>query len=443
MKSSRSTKRKRTTKSTGRKTFVIDTSVLLYDKEAIKSFPGNDMIIPMIVLDELDRNKERPGIVGENARSVNRFLDSLRKIGKLHDGVTLENGQTIRVESWDGASPGGLEQTSDNKILGLAMNAKTRFSDVIVVTKDINLRVKCDALNLQAEDYYKDNIKDIPRSGVAREILVDDAVVDCLHSRKRMLSTTVYESVNEKSECLILKSNVNPSKSVLALAVGDDIKLVTSQLNGTVQTKTKNKEQAFALSMMTDDAIQLVMLTGIAGSGKTFLALSVAMSALLDKKYKRIIITRPIQPVGKDIGFLPGDIDEKMNPWIRPITDNFRECFGDSNTNYFEMMKERGQIEIAPLSHIRGRTFNDSFIIVDEAQNASVHELKTVITRVGQKSKIVLLGDIEQVDTPHLDMLSNGLSITIDRFKDQVIAGHVTLPKSERSDLAAIASAIM
>ena len=203
----------------------------------------------------------------------------------------------------------------------------------------------------------------------------------------------------------------------------------------------RNKEQRFALHLLLDNTIQLVSLTGIAGSGKTFLTLVAAMTALNEKKYKRIVITRSIQPVGRDLGYLPGDLSEKMFPWLAPIMDNFRHAFKD--LTYFEMMQQTGEIEVAPLSYIRGRTFNDAFVIVDEAQNASIHELKTIITRIGRDSKIVLLGDTDQVDTPYIDSYSNGLTVIVEKFKKQLLAGHIRLEKGQRSNIATIASTIL
>ena len=437
-------KKKKTKVTQTRKTFVLDTSVLLYDKDSIKSFPDNDVIIPMIVLDELDRHKEKQGITGENARHINRFLDGLRKLGHLHLGVTLkENDQTIKVQSGEWPLPSGLDNSADNRIIALAVGMHKELGNVIVVTKDINFRVKCDSLGLEAEDYYKDNVKVDSIENEIDEIFVDDSVINNLYRDGSVKSEEVFGSFTDKCQPIILRTNnVGSSKSALGIAVRGQVRLVKPALHEMLQIKGKNKEQSIALQMLLDPDISLVTLTGIAGSGKTFLTLMAGLSGIYTKKFKRIVITRPIQSVGKDMGFLPGDIDDKMLPWIKPIVDNFREGVG-GDSDYFDMMKKNGQIEIAPLSFIRGRTFNDSFIIVDEAQNATIHELKTIITRAGQGSKIVLLGDVGQVDTPYLDTFSNGLSITVDRFKDQPMSGHIMLPKSERSELAAVASTIL
>ena len=205
----------------------------------------------------------------------------------------------------------------------------------------------------------------------------------------------------------------------------------------------RNREQLFALNMLTREDLPLVTILGRAGSGKTFLTLMAGLELMNQGKFDRIVITRNIQPVGKDIGFLPGDIDEKMLPWLAPIMDNFRQGLKDNDLTYFHMMRQKGQIEIAPLSFMRGRTFNNTFMILDEAQNATIHELKTVITRVGEGSKLVLLGDIEQIDTPYIDYFSNGLTVVVEKIKKEKLAGHITLKRGERSELATLASTII
>ena len=207
--------------------------------------------------------------------------------------------------------------------------------------------------------------------------------------------------------------------------------------------EAKNKEQAFAVEALLRDDIPMVTLTGLAGSGKTYVTLMAGLDGVQRGQYKRIVISRSLQPVGKDLGFLPGDMDDKMQPWLAPILDNFRTMLADKDYTYFQMMRDRGELEVAPLAYIRGRTFNDSFIIVDEAQNATIHELKTLITRVGKGSKIILLGDTDQIDTPYINKRSNGLSIVVHKFKDEIGAAHIKLRKGQRSDIASRASAIL
>ncbi len=430
-----------------RKVFILDTSVLLYDKTAIHSFPGNDVVIPLVVLDELDRFKEKSGILGEYARYVNRYLDDLRQSGCLHEGVEIENNQTIRVEINHCKNvPESLDpKAGDNRIIAVANSLQKELDKkVTVITKDINFRVKCDALQIPSEDYYKDRIvsnQSQVYTGQREIFLSEDLVSDFFNdgslSRSRLedLDSPLFEN-----QFVVGKSS-SGSASFLGSVKGDKIVPLRCNLWESIDVKPRNKEQKFALDLLTRDDIDLVTMTGIAGSGKTFLTLMAGLSGLNTKKYDRIVFTRSMQSVGREIGFLPGSIKEKMDPWISPVYDNFRHAFKD--VTYFECMRDKGQIEVAPLSFIRGRTFSNSFIIVDESQNSTIHELKTVITRVGENSKIVLLGDIEQIDTPYIDSLSNGLTIITEKFKDSEVTGHISLLKGERSRLATLASRVI
>lgn len=427
-----------------RNIFIIDTSVLLYDMQSIHSFSNSDLIIPLVVLDELDRFKDKPGLLGESARYVNRFLDDLRSRGNLHDGILLDhNQQNIRVElNNTDQVPGDLDPLAgDNKIISVALTLmeKNKNKKVTVVTKDINFRVKCDALQIGAEDYYKDHIihdREQIYSGI-KEIELSQEKIDEFFTNN-MLPCSQLDIELHPNQFIVGKSKTS---SLLGIRRGDFIKPIRHEVNSMIGINPKNKEQKFALSLLVNKRIQMVTLSGLAGSGKTFLALMAALSGLYDETYERIIITRSIQPVGREMGFLPGDLDDKMQPWLSPIIDNFR--FGFKDLTYFEMMRQKGQIEIAPLAFMRGRTFNNSYIIVDEAQNATIHELKTIITRVGDGSKIVLLGDIGQIDTPYIDSLSNGLTVIVEKLKNSNLTGHVSLRKGERSDLATLASKVL
>ena len=436
-----------------RKIFIIDTSVLLYDKCSIHSFPENDVVIPLVVLDELDRFKDKKGIVGENARYVNRYLDDLRRLGNLHEGVSVENDQNIRVEINLGPIPDGLNPAwADNRIISCAirLSGENEKSKVVVITKDINFRVKCDALGIKSEDYYKDRIS--TNSDGLYKGYKDIIIPSSTFINKSYESGTVeikdleeYGYFNDlnQNEFVCLK---NESQSFLGIVKNDKIeKILQPEHLGLdfVGVKPKNREQLYALNLLVKDNIPLVSITGIAGSGKTYLTIMAGLEGIQTGRYDRIVITRNIQPVGRDIGFLPGDADEKMWPWISPIIDNFRQGLRDDDLTYFKGLKSKGKIEIAPLSFMRGRTFSNTFMILDEAQNATIHELKTVITRIGENSKLVLLGDIEQIDTPYIDALSNGLTIVSEKFKSEKLAGHVTLKKGERSKLSALASKII
>jgi PhoH-like ATPase len=436
-----------------RKTFIIDTSVLLYDSHSIHSFPRNDVVIPLVVLDELDRFKDKKGLIGENARYVNRYLDELRKKGNLHSGIEIDDiDQTIKVElgGFDKVPVGLDPDSADNKIISCVMQYAGN-QDVIMVTKDINFRVKCDSLGIESEDYYKDRVvqhQDEFYRGYADIIIDDPLIIDNLYDGEHLDRdlSHIIDKLGRKpyqNEYLCLKFN---QKSFLGTyASGKITKVFTDKEmdDGFVGIRAKNREQLFALNALNNSTIPLVSITGLAGSGKTFITLMAAISGLNQKKYERIVITRNIQPVGKDLGYLPGDLEDKMMPWIAPIMDNFRHGFKDKDLTYFGAMCEKGLIEVAPLSYIRGRTFNNTFLIMDEAQNATIHELKTVITRMGVGSKIALLGDVDQIDTPYIDALSNGLTIIAEKFKNEKVAAHVQLKKGERSYLSSIAAKII
>jgi PhoH-like ATPase len=442
-----------------RKLFVIDTNVLLYDKHSIHSFPGNDVIIPIIVLDELDRFKEKSGVVGESARYVNRYLDELRDKGDLHVGILIEEiDQTIKVElGGEEKIPKFLDSnSSDNKIISCALSIQNSNLDkkLVVVTKDINFRVKCDALGLSAEDYYRDKVLDSDDQMYKGylDIEVDSKdIIDKLYSSELSEDEEKYlcEDINDyidrdfyENEFLCITHDSNSFLGIYSQ--GKIVRLRNEKdFKSSMSVTSKNREQLFAMNALMDDNIDLVTITGLAGSGKTFITLMAAMAGMSAGKYDRIVITRNVQPVGKDIGFLPGDLNDKMLPWMSPIMDNFRHAFKDKDLGYFEMMLKKGTLEIAPLSYMRGRTFSDTFLIFDEAQNATIHEIKTVVTRIGENSKIVLLGDTDQIDTPYIDSLSNGLTIIAEKFKNEHVAAHVKLKKGERSYLSAIAAKII
>jgi len=434
-----------------KKLFIIDTSVLLYDRSCIENLKGNDIVIPLIVLEELDKFKAREGILGENSRYFNRFLDDLRKKGSLHKGIYIEEiNALIRIETnncWLGLE--NLDSKSnDNLIIATAnylRKSSNDYEDIIVITKDINLRVKCDAINIAANDYYADYeflINKNTYPGI-NQIEVESNIIDDIYNNKyiALYKVPALTEVHE-NECIVLKSK-EESSSALTIKKFNSLVLASTKQDIFKKTKieAKNKEQIFALNLLLDERISLMTMTGVPGSGKTYLALMTALSEIEKENKKRIIFTRPIQTVGKDIGFLPGSLSEKMAPWLSPIVDNFRNQFGDMS--YFNLMMEKGTIDVAPLSYIRGRSFNDAIIIVDEAQNATVHELKTIITRTGKNSKILLLGDIEQVDLPYVNKFSNGLTIVTEKLKNEKLVGHVHFEKGYRSDLANAAAKLL
>jgi PhoH-like ATPase len=410
------------------------------------AFTDNEVIIPLVVIEELDTFKDSENEKGRNARHVTRTLDSYRELGNLNKGIRLPNGGLLRVElnCVENVPPQLDQQKVDNRIIGVALGLAARNTDkqVVLVSKDINMRVKCDSLGVESQDYQKDRMVDTADelfSGFA-EILVSDEDIDTFHDGQPL---TIEEALYP-NQFILLKSAVNKKKTALAkyVAKKTPLKRVLEQKD-IWGINARNKEQTFALNLLMDTSINLVSLIGLAGSGKTLLSIAAALEQTVENEtYKRIIVSRPVQPMGKDLGYLPGSIDEKMAPWIAPLNDNLEFLF-EGNLKTLEMFKESGIIQVEAITYIRGRSIPNSFIIIDEAQNLSIHELKTIITRAGEGSKIVLTGDIEQIDSPYLDSVSNGLSVAVEKFKEYGIAGHITLRAGVRSELATLAAKIL
>ncbi|MFA5048779.1 MAG: PhoH family protein [Patescibacteria group bacterium] len=428
------------------KTFLLDTNVLLYDPASLKVFSDNEVVIPLPVLDELDGTKSRLDEVGRNARLVIRMLDDLRKSGSLSEGVKL-NESIIRVElNHCGNLPSSLAVDKvDNRIISSALGLKQEGKQVIVVSKDINLRVKCDALGLEAQDYAKGKIADhvsLIFTGV--EVLsVPSTTIDKLYS-DGFIETDLEAHPNQ---FFYLKSDekenhVGISRFIKGKGNYKNKLVPLKKLREIMNITPRNLEQKMAMDLLLDPNIKLVTLIGKAGSGKTLMAVAAALHHVLTdcKTYDRVLISRPIQPMGRDLGFLPGDIDEKLKPWMQPIYDNLELVLGSEyrNSSMYE-----GLIQVEPLTYIRGRSIPKSYIILDEAQNLSSQEIKTIITRVGEHTKIVITGDIEQIDNPYVDFADNGLTHVVEKFKEHEIAGHITLTKGERSELATLASEIL
>lgn len=443
-----------------RKTFILDTSVLLYDAQAIHAFAGNDIVLPLVVLEELDKFKERQGLIGQNARYVNRFLDEMRSVPVDDEGWRTIEEHDIRyrfelsVEIHECVPEGFDIGYNDNIIIGCALHLGKTSEQVYIITKDINLRVKCDAVGVHVEDYLKDRVEeDVDTLCGWKQVELDSGQFADFYDTGKL---QVEEELKE-NQFVIGKSPTN--QSLLGIHKSGFVRQMKRKMEGLISVEPRNAEQSFAIEALLDPNIPLVCLTGLAGSGKTFLALMAALSKLRSGRtpggstvglampeemkvgYERLVISRTLQPVGRDLGYLPGSMEEKMQPWLMPILDNVRHAFKD--TSYFQMMIEKGDIEIAPIPYIRGRTFANSILIVDEAQNATIHELKTIITRMGTNSKIVLLGDVDQIDTPYIDRQSSGLSIVIDKFQNSSLCAHVNLSKGQRSDLATTASNIL
>ncbi len=433
-----------------KKTYVLDTSVYLTDSNCVNSFGNNDILIPLKVLEEIDKHKKRQDSVGSQARSIIRKLDALRDKGSLSKGVRIDKGfGIIRVSSYNPLClPDDLDlEDSDNQIIATALSEQEeapKSRKVVVVSRDINMRVKCDALGLLTEDYQAEQVvenSDGLYTGRA-ELLVDEQEVDKFYAGE-----DIYVDISEHLLCpnqfVMLISNSNDKKTALARFVdyNTPLKKIVKSNQSFWNTNPRNKEQQFAFDLLMDSKIPVVSLVGKAGSGKTLLALAAGLEQTFgsNSTYRKIVVTKPVEPVGKDIGFLPGSMEEKMMPWLAPIQDNLQFLMGDDKAT-LEMYMDKGQIEVEAMTFIRGRSISNAFIVIDEVQNMTQHEIKTVLTRVGEGTKIVLTGDIEQIDNVYIDATNNGLSYVVERLKEEPITGHVTLLKGERSKVATIAA---
>jgi PhoH-like ATPase len=440
-----------------KKNFVLDTNVLLYDPQALYRFEDNNIIIPIPVIEEIDRFKKDLNEIGRNARYISRQLDELRGKGKLSNGVKLESGGILKVMLYDKTHkdllpPELISDKADNLIISVAMALaeKDRECHTIFVTKDTNLRIKADALGLAAQDYISTHIDISESYSGYKQVQVSGDKISELYKK---LSTPVGDVKLFPNQCVELVNSSNPSNTALAryhkkTNTYNCLKIPKDPIWGIT---ARNREQTFALDLLLDDKLKLVTLTGVAGTGKTLLAIAAGLQKSTDESiYKKLLVSRPIFPMGKDIGFLPGDIQDKLKPWMQPIFDNIELLFQgysvdhkkESTKGYHELIK-LGMLELEPLTYIRGRSIPKQFMIVDESQNLTPHEIKTIITRAGNNTKIVLTGDPYQIDNPYIDASSNGLLYVVERFKDDAIAGHINLVKGERSELAEKAAKLL
>jgi len=433
------------------KTLVLDTNVFLTEAQSLFSFGDSNIAIPTIVLDEIDKHKHRQDTAGFNARSMNRILDSFRAHGSLMSGVPLGEGKgKVFVAQYDPRYlPAGMEaEDSDNKIMAVALRLKLAGHDIVVISRDLNMRVKCDSFGIACEDYQPQQIiksTDKLFDG-AMTLSVSADLIDRFYEDQEILLPD-QEEMLYPNQYLILTAEGDSKKSALCRFVNysTPIKKVNSYKD-IWGLSANNTEQKYAMDLLFDPSVQVVSLTGQAGTGKTLLAAACGLEQVLHTPksqggYDKLIITRPVQPLGRDIGFLPGTIEEKMMPWIAPLRDNLEYLFGDKTA--LDMQMEQGTIEIEAMTYIRGRSISNAFMIVDEAQNLTAHELKTIITRVGHGTKLVLTGDIQQIDNSYVDSISNGLTYAVEKFKGYDISGHITLYKGERSKLATLAAEIL
>jgi len=442
------------------KTYILDTSVLLHRAESLFSFGDNQVVLPIVVLDEIDKFKRGTTELNRAARVVIKSLDQIRERGDLDKGVLLENGGTlvININDRDATKllPPGFEPSNDNRILATALAVqKRREGPVILVSKDINMRVKAQALGLMAEDYRYDQIVDIDEMFTGHRDLVvpEDVIADLYRDRSVPLDRAGELSRPLAPNEFVMLTGGAPS-SPTALTRFNQEAGVLSRLREVRfdiwGIRPLNREQQYAFEVLLDDDVQLVTLAGKAGTGKTILAIAAGLQKVVNEKvHRRLAIYRPVIPMGRDIGFLPGTEQEKLSPWMQPIMDNLEFLLNEhgggkkGSTGRADYLLDSNLLDIRALTYIRGRSLPQQFIIIDEAQNLTPHEVKTIVTRAGEGTKIVFTGDPYQIDHPYLDSTSNGLTHLVERFRDHAIAAHVTLSKGERSKLAELASVVM
>ncbi|MBJ6363139.1 PhoH family protein [Paenibacillus sp. GCM10012307] len=443
------------------KIFVLDTNVLLHDPQAIYAFEDNEVVIPAVVLEEIDSKKRLADELGRNARSISRLLDGLREDGRLHEGIRLRNGGLLKVElnhrSFVRVQEMFGDMSNDNRILAVALNYYLEEQDqpqeeqrqIVLVSKDVLVRIKADVLGLHAEDYLSDHT--VEASDIYTgytTVYVHPSVIDEFYTYRFLNVKNLNLNIRlHPNEFVILRDEMGTSKSALLRVTQDRGKLEPLFLsNDPVWGITaRNAQQRMALELLLSDDVPLVTLTGKAGTGKTLLALAAGLLKVEDEhRYKKLLIARPVVPMGKDIGYLPGEKEEKLRPWMQPIYDNLEYLFDTKKAGDIDkILMGLGSIQVEALTYIRGRSIPGQFIIIDEAQNLTRHEVKTIVSRVGEGSKIVLMGDPEQIDHPYLDAVSNGLTYIVESFKEQGLSGHMTLEKGERSKLAQLAADLL
>ncbi len=438
-----------------KKNYVLDANVLLHDPHAIFKFEDNDLIIPIFAIEEIDQFKREGTERGRNARTIARLLDELRarEDGALARGVPLDSGGSLRIaipEKRPDIMVGLEKDSQDLAILQTAIEVRDRDKSrpTVFVTMDTNLRIRADALGVTAETYENQRVRDSVLEQSVVDLAVPSADIDAFFQQGFVAApalATLYPNA-----AIMLRDMSAPTRTALGRfdAARGDILGLRSSRDGVMGVRPKNREQSFALDLLLDDSIRLVTLVGKAGTGKTLLAIAAGLKRTTeDNVYSRLLVSRPIIPLGRDMGFLPGDVDDKLNPWMQPIFDNLEFLYtqgrpGKESRGFVDLL-ERGVVQVEPLTYIRGRSLPHQYLIVDEAQNLTPHEVKTIITRCGEGTKIVLTGDPHQIDHPYVDHASNGLSVVADRFRRERIAGHVVLSKGERSELAELAANLL
>jgi len=432
-----------------RKNYVLDANILLHDPASIFKFADNTVVIPVGVIEEIDRFKKEMTERGFNARAVARTLDSLRGQQSFTQGVTLPNGGTLEVYCEPDRALSGVIGNGDLELLRVAkaIQQSRPSIPVIIVTKDINLRIRADVTGLRAEDYESDRVRLADLETGDTELTVPEERFAAFRAEGDLALT---DGPRHPNEYVVLRAEGDGKRSALARVHADGGRLVAllTPERGVCGVRPRNKEQFYAIDALLNEDIRLVTLMGKAGTGKTLLALAAAMHAALEAKhYRGILVGRPIVPLGRDIGYLPGDIERKLEPWMKPITDtvDFLLDTGGPIRDHRDSVSllRSGLVEIQPLTYIRGRSIANRYVVIDEAQNLTPLEVKTIITRIGQAAKVVLTGDAYQIDNPYVDAHSNGFTFLVNRFRSRPIAAHVVLRKGERSTLAALAADLL
>jgi PhoH-like ATPase len=437
-----------------KKNYILDTNVLLHDPNSLLAFEENNVLLPIEVIEEIDRFKRESTELGQNARSVSRMLDGFRGAGRLSEGVPLPNGGRLRIlfktaKGERNGHPTFGTDSVDNRILSLAADVKKAEpkSSTILVSKDINLRIKADALGLLAEDYENDRvlIKDLYTGMI--ELTVSAEKIAAFRSNGE-LELNGGQQYFPNEYCTLIEET-NPKRTALSKVDSSGAKLVSiiDCREGVWGIKPRNREQHFGFDALLDDRIKLVTLMGKAGTGKTLLAMAAGLKrTVMDREFRRLVVARPTVSMGKELGFLPGSLEEKLAPWMQPIHDAL-EMLGDLNMGHEHRrsgdLMRSGSIVVEALSYIRGRSIANQFMIIDEAQNLTPLEAKTIITRVGNGTKIVFTGDPYQIDNPYVDSSSNGFNYIVSRFRGEAVAAHIEFQKGERSELAELAANIL
>jgi len=434
-----------------RKTYILDTSALVYDPCTFKQFPDSDVVIPIAVLNELDKLKKQSSEAGKNARVAIRLIDEVSNQGDISTGILIEDDTMLKVDAtyYDMSNPAfagfGDPTYGDTQILACAYSTWIGNKDAVLVSNDINLRIKAKSRGMDAESHEGNKYSLSDLYAGTRTIVNEDAGLD-LQSRGH-IDPAVYNIYLNPNECVRFEDSSGNAIALGRKVAADRIKLIKKTYPWNISAR--NKEQAFAIDLIMDRSVDLVTMIGKAGTGKSLVVLATALELVLGRKeYDKFIIYRPIQPVGNDIGYLPGTMEEKLAPWFQAIMDNFEILFttkagGSDWRRELEMYQKKGRIEMEAITYIRGRSIPNAIILVDECQNLSKEDVKTILTRAGENTKIILTGDIEQIDNSLLDATSNGLTHVIEKFKDSSLAGHITFTQGERSRLASQAAEIL